>query len=296
MSATIIDGEAIAAEIRDEVAAGVRAIVQRGGRPPHLTAILVGDDPASHSYVRGKARDCEAVGISSETLTLPAETTIEELLARIAALNADPAVSGMIVQLPLPDALDDATATRAVDPAKDVDGLHPENLGLLLRGDPRFVPATPAGVQQMLLRSGHDPAGKRVVIVGRSTLVGRPLAMLLANKAAGANATVTVAHTGTADLAATTRQAEILIVAAGRPRMVTAEMVAPGAVVIDVGINRVDDASRKRGYRLVGDVDFDAVSQVAGAITPVPGGVGPLTRAMLLVNTVRAASGSRTDE
>ena len=290
MSATIIDGEAIAAEIRDEVAADVRAIVQRGGPPPHLTAILVGDDPASHSYVRGKARDCEAVGISSETLTLPAETTIEDLLARIAALNADPAVSGMIVQLPLPDALDDAAATRAVDPAKDVDGLHPENLGLLLRGEPRFVPATPAGVQQMLLRSGHDPAGKRVVIVGRSTLVGRPLAMLLANKAAGANATVTVAHTGTADLAATTREAEILIVAAGRPRMVTAEMVAPGAVVIDVGINRVDDASRKRGYRLVGDVDFDAVSQVAGAISPVPGGVGPLTRAMLLVNTVRAAS------
>ncbi len=290
MSATIIDGEAIAAEIRDEVAADVRAIVQRGGRPPHLTAILVGDDPASHSYVRGKARDCKAVGISSETLTLPAETTIEELLARIAALNADPAVSGMIVQLPLPDALDDATATRAVDPAKDVDGLHPENLGLLLRGEPRFVPATPAGVQQMLLRSGHDPAGKRVVIVGRSTLVGRPLAMLLANKAAGANATVTVAHTATTDLGAVTRQAEILIVAAGRPRMITAEMVAPGTVVIDVGINRVDDASRKRGYRLVGDVDFDAVSQVAGAITPVPGGVGPLTRAMLLVNTVKAAS------
>ena len=290
MSATIIDGEAIAAEIRDEVAADVRAIVERGGKPPHLTAILVGDDPASHSYVRGKARDCKAVGISSETLALPAETSMDDLLARIAELNANPDVSGMIVQLPLPDALDDATATRAVDPSKDVDGLHPVNLGLLARGEPRFVSATPSGVQQMLLRSGHDPAGKRVVVVGRSTLVGRPLAILLANKGPGANATVTMAHTGTADLAAVTREAEILIVAAGRPRMVTAEMVAPGAVVIDVGMNRVDDASRKRGYRLVGDVDFDAVSEVASAITPVPGGVGPLTRAMLLVNTVKAAS------
>jgi methylenetetrahydrofolate dehydrogenase (NADP+)/methenyltetrahydrofolate cyclohydrolase len=290
VSATIIDGEAIAAEIRDEVAADVRAVVERDGRPPHLTAILVGDDPVSHSYVRGKARDCKAVGILSEALALPADITMETLLAKIAERNANPDVSGMIVQLPLPNALDDATATRAVDPAKDVDGLHPVNLGLLARGEPRYVSATPSGVQQMLMRSGHDPAGKRVVVVGRSTLVGRPVAMLLSNKGPGANATVTMAHTGTADLAAVTREAEILIVAAGQPRMVTAEMVAPGAVVIDVGVNRVDDASRKRGYRLVGDVDFDAVSEVASAITPVPGGVGPLTRAMLLVNTVKAAS------
>jgi methylenetetrahydrofolate dehydrogenase (NADP+)/methenyltetrahydrofolate cyclohydrolase len=290
MSAEIIDGEAIAAAVRDEVAEQVRAHVAGGGRTPHLTAVLVGDDAASHSYVRGKARDCEAVGISTDTIVMPADSTMTDLIARIAELNQNPYVSGAIVQMPLPPQFDEAAAMRMLDPAKDVDGLHPENLGLLLQGTPRFVPATPTGVQQLLLRSGHDPGGKRVVVVGRSMLVGKPLAVLLSNKAEGANATVTLAHTGTTDLAAVTREADILVVAAGRPNVVTAEMVRPGAVVIDVGVNRVDDASRKRGYRLVGDVDFAAVSEVAGAITLVPGGVGPMTRAMLLVNTVKAAA------
>ncbi len=292
MSAEIIDGEALAAAVREEVAADVRALVESGERAPHLTAVLVGDDPASHSYVRGKARDCEAVGMSTDTVVMPADSTMLELLPRIAELNANPFVSGVIIQMPLPPQLDEQAAMAALDPNKDADGLPPNSLGQLLQGTPRFIPATPAGVQQMLMRTGHDPAGKRVVIVGRSNLVGKPLAVLLASKAEGANATVVAAHTGTADLAAETRNADILIVAAGRPQMVTAEMVKPGAVVIDVGINRVEDASRKRGYRLVGDVDFDGVSQVAGAITPVPGGVGPMTRAMLLVNTVKAAKAS----
>jgi methylenetetrahydrofolate dehydrogenase (NADP+) / methenyltetrahydrofolate cyclohydrolase len=289
-TARIIDGTEIAAQVRAEVAERVRALVAAGAPPPKLAAMLVGDDPASHTYVGGKARACEEVGMGSETVALPADTTMEQLLDRISELNAAPDVSGIIVQLPLPSQLDEGRATRAVDPRKDVDGLHPENLGRLMQGEPRFVPGTPAGVQQLLLRSGYDPAGKRVVIVGRSTLVGKPLAALLANKAEGANATVTLAHTGTVDLAAVTREAEILVVAAGRPSTVSAEMVRPGAVVIDVGINRVDDASRKRGYRLVGDVDFEAVREVAEAITPVPGGVGPMTVAMLLVNTVSAAS------
>ena len=204
-------------------------------------------------------------------------------------LNADPVVSGILVQLPLPPHIDERAITEAVDPDKDVDGLHPVNLGRLVQGQPHLVPATPAGVQQILLRTGNDPAGKRVVVVGRSTLVGKPLALLLGQKAEGANATVTLAHTGTGDLAAVAREADILVVAAGRPNTVTAGMVRPGAVVIDVGTNRVDDATRKRGWRLTGDVEFEGVSQVAGAITPVPGGVGPMTIAMLLVNTLRAA-------
>jgi len=293
VGARVIDGNAIAAAIRDEVAAEVEALVGAGGRRPHLTAVLVGDDPASAIYVRGKRRDCEEVGITSETLALPATTPQAALLDQVRRLNADPRVSGMIVQMPLPAGVDESAVMAAIDPAKDVDGLSPTSLGLLLQGRPRFVPATPAGVQQLLLRSGIDPAGRRVVVVGRSVLVGRPLALLLAAKADGANATVTIAHTGTADLAAVTREAEILVAAVGRPRTVTAEMVRPGATVIDVGINRVADASRRAGYRLVGDVDADGVAAVAGAITPVPGGVGPMTRAMLLVNTLRAARSAR---
>lgn len=292
MSARIIDGNAVAAEIRGEVAVEVTKAIAAGRPRPHLTAVLVGDDPASASYVRGKRRDCEEVGISSETLRLPGTATQADLIAQVGRLNDDPAVSGMIVQMPLPSHIDEHAVMAAISPDKDADGLTPTSLGYLLAGRPRFVPATPAGVQQLLMRSGIDPAGKRVVIVGRSMLVGRPLAMLLAAKAEGANATVTMAHTGTRDLAAATREAEILIVAAGRPRMVTAEMVAPGAVVIDVGVNRIDDPTRKSGTRLVGDVDFDAVAAVASAITPVPGGVGPMTRAMLLVNTLRAANDS----
>ena len=289
MTADRIDGAAIAAAIRGEVADRVRAHVAAGGTTPQLTAVLVGDDPASATYVRNKARACEEVGLEAQTLTPPADISQDELLEIVRGLNADPVVSGILVQLPLPPQLDERVITEAVDPAKDVDGLHPVNLGRLVQGEPHLVPATPAGVQQLLLRTGVDPAGKRVVVVGRSTLVGKPLALLLGQKADGANATVTLAHTGTSDLAAVTREAEILVVAAGWPNTVTAEMVRPGAVVIDVGTNRVDDATRKRGWRLAGDVDFAGVSEVAAAITPVPGGVGPMTIAMLLVNTLRAA-------
>ena len=289
MPATIIDGNAIAAEIRGEVAARVRAHVDAGGAVPHLTAVLVGDDPASATYVRNKARACAEAGIDAQTLTPPADISQDDLLEIVRGLNADPAVSGILVQLPLPAHIDERAITEAVDPDKDVDGLHPVNLGRLVQGQPHLVPATPAGVQQILLRTGNDPDGKRVVVIGRSTLVGKPLALLLGQKAEGANATVTLAHTGTSDLGAVAREADILVVAAGRPNTVTAEMVRPGAVVIDVGTNRVDDATRKRGWRLTGDVEFESVSQVAGAITPVPGGVGPMTIAMLLVNTLRAA-------
>ncbi|MCY3656918.1 MAG: bifunctional methylenetetrahydrofolate dehydrogenase/methenyltetrahydrofolate cyclohydrolase FolD [Chloroflexi bacterium] len=289
MPATIIDGNAIAAEIRGEVAARVSAHIDAGGAVPQLTAVLVGDDAASATYVRNKARACAEAGIDARTLTPSADISQDELLEIVRELNADPAVSGILVQLPLPPHIDERAITEAVDPDKDVDGLHPVNLGRLVQGQPHLVPATPAGVQQILLRTGNDPGGKRVVVIGRSTLVGKPLALLLGQKAEGANATVTLAHTGTTDLAAVAREADILVVAAGRPNTVTAEMVRPGAVVIDVGTNRVDDATRKRGWRLTGDVEFEGVSQVAGAITPVPGGVGPMTIAMLLVNTLRAA-------
>lgn len=287
--ATIIDGNAIAAEIRGEVARRVRAHVDAGGAVPHLTAVLVGDDPASATYVRNKARACAEAGIEARTLTPSDGISQDELIEVVRGLNADPAVSGILVQLPLPPHIDERAVTEAVDPGRDVDGLHPVNLGRLVQGQPHLVPATPAGVQQILLRTGNDPGGKRVVVIGRSTLVGKPLALLLGRKAEGANATVTLAHTGTTDLAAVAREADILVVAAGRAGTVTAEMVRPGAVVIDVGTNRVDDATRRRGWRLTGDVDFEGVSRVAGAITPVPGGVGPMTIAMLLVNTLRAA-------
>ena len=289
MPASIIDGNAIAAGIRAEVAARVSAHAAAGGAVPQLTAVLVGDDPASATYVRNKALACAEAGIDARTITPPANISEDELIDIVRGLNADPVVSGILVQLPLPPHIDERAVTEAVDPDKDVDGLHPVNLGRLVQGQPHLVPATPAGVQQLLLRTGNDPGGKRVVVVGRSTLVGKPLALLLGQKAEGANATVTLAHTGTTDLAAVAREADILVVAAGRPNTVTAEMVSPGAVVIDVGTNRVDDATRKRGWRLTGDVDFEGVSQVAGAITPVPGGVGPMTIAMLLVNTLRAA-------
>jgi methylenetetrahydrofolate dehydrogenase (NADP+)/methenyltetrahydrofolate cyclohydrolase len=291
VTARIIDGTAIAAQVRAEVAERVRAHRAAGGAQPRLTVILVGDDPASATYVRGKAVACDEVGISSDTVRLPADTSMDDLLQRIASLNADRAVSGILVQTPLPPQIDELAVMSALDPAKDVDGLHPVSLGRLVQGEPGMVPCTPAGVQQMLLRSGIDPAGMRVVVVGRSMLVGKPLALLLGNKAPGGNATVTIAHTATRDLPSVTREAEILVVAAGRPHTVTADMVRPGAVVIDVGTNRIDAPERRSGWRLVGDVDFDAVSQVAGAISPVPGGVGPMTIAMLLANTLKAAGG-----
>ncbi|HEY8489879.1 MAG TPA: tetrahydrofolate dehydrogenase/cyclohydrolase catalytic domain-containing protein, partial [Dehalococcoidia bacterium] len=257
-----------------------------------LAFILVGENPASLSYVQGKSQACEEVGIFSETIHLAADaTSTESLTGLVRDVNADPRFHGMIIQLPLPDHIDPVPALHAMDPDKDADGLHPLNLGRLLAGEPGPRPATPAGIQQMLVRSGYDPAGKHVVILGRSNLVGKPLAALLMQKAPGANATVTVCHTGTADVGAEARRADILVAAMGSPRFVTAEMVREGAVVIDVGTNRVEDPTRKRGWRLVGDVDFEAVARKAAAITPVPGGVGPMTVTMLLANTVHLAGG-----
>ncbi|MGH8931719.1 MAG: bifunctional 5,10-methylenetetrahydrofolate dehydrogenase/5,10-methenyltetrahydrofolate cyclohydrolase [Egibacteraceae bacterium] len=283
MTAKIIDGKKCAAEERARIATEVAELAEKG-IVPGLAAILVGDDPASHVYVDGKERDCRAVGMRSMGARLPAEVSQAELHAEIDRSNADPEVSGIIVQMPLPPHLDAVAAQERIDPAKDVDGLHPVNGGRLLRGDPLFVPATPLGCQFLLTRYGIPIVGADVVIIGRSQLVGRPLAMLLSLKGANTNATVTMCHTGTRDLAAHTRRADIVVVAAGAPRTLTADMVRPGAAVLDVGISR-DEATGK----LVGDVDFAGVSEVAGAITPVPGGVGPMTRALLLHNTVLAA-------
>ncbi len=290
MTAELIDGEAIAREIRAELGTRVEALRERGVAPG-LAVVLVGENLASASYVRGKTRDCAEVGIESETYRLPAEASQAEIVDLVRRINADPAWHGFLVQLPLPEGVDEEAVIDAIDPAKDVDGAHPTSQGRLLRGLPTYVPATPTGVQQLLLRSGHPPDERHVVICGRSNLVGKPLAALLMQKRPGANATVTVCHTGTADLAAMTREADILVAAMGRPRAITADMVREGAVVIDVGVNSIADASRKSGRRLVGDVDFDAVREKTAAITPVPGGVGPMTRAMLLVNTVLAAEG-----
>lgn len=289
MSARLIDGKAIGQTIRAEVAEAVAALAPRG-IVPGLAVVLVGEDPASQVYVRSKGRACREAGMHSETVRLPAETTQAELLAVIDRLNADPAIHGMLVQLPLPPQLDSEQVLRRIDPAKDVDGFHPVNVGKLVLGDPTgFCPATPFGVQQMLLRSGIETEGAHAVVVGRSTIVGRPMANLLLQQGPGGNATVTVCHSRTRNLGDITRTADILVAAIGKPEFLTADMVRPGATVIDVGINRVDDPTRERGYRLVGDVAFDAVRQVASAITPVPGGVGPMTIAMLLRNTLQAA-------
>ncbi len=284
----ILDGAALAKVVRAEVADGVAEVKQKHGVTPGLAAVLVGDDPASAVYVRNKRRACEEVGIFSNSFNLPASATEAELLRLVDELNRAPRFHGILVQLPLPETINDRNIIASLDPGKDVDGLHPYNAGLLLQGRPQFPPATPAGIQQILLRNGYDPAGKNVVVCGRSEIVGKPLAVMLMQRQEGANATVTVCHTRTRDLPSITRQADILVAAAGQPHMITADMVKEGAVVIDVGINRVEDSSRKRGYRLAGDVDFEAVSQKAGAITPVPGGVGPMTIAMLLVNTLAA--------
>ena len=289
MAARILNGNQIAADLRAEVAEGVAGLVASGGPQPGLAAVLVGDDPASVVYVRNKGRACTEAGMRSETFHLPADTGQADLMDLVAGLNADNRFHGILVQLPLPDQIDEATIIESIAPAKDVDGLHPISQGRMLQGQPTFVPCTPAGVQQVLLRSGYDPAGKHVVIVGRSNIVGKPLAALLMQRKPGGNATVTVCHTRTRDLPDITRQADILVAAMGVPGAVTADMVREGAVVIDVGINRVDDASRRRGYRLVGDVDYDAVAARAEAITPVPGGIGPMTIALLLSNTLDAA-------
>ena len=289
MSAQLIDGKKISAEVRAEVADSVREMKERLGVTPGLAVVLVGDDPASAVYVRNKQRAATEVGMEAQDVRLPADTSQERLLEHVEELKVDPRFHGILVQLPLPDHIDERTVLDALDPLKDVDGLHPENAGRLAGGRARFVPATPLGIQQMLVRTGHDPDGKRVVVCGRSEIVGKPVALLLMQRASGANATVTVCHTRTRDLAGITRQADILIAAIGRPMSITADMVKDGVTVIDVGVNRIDAPERKRGYRLVGDVDFDAVSEKAEAITPVPGGVGPMTIAMLLQNTLTAA-------
>ena len=292
MAAQIIDGAQIAAGIRGSLAEQTQRMLA-DGLMPRLGVLLVGDNPASASYVRGKERAGAETGIGVQIARIAAEGDAAEIEARAAeqidALNANPDIHGIIVQLPLPEGVHADGLLERISPLKDVDGLHPENQGRILQGRERFPPATPHGVQQLLVRSGNDPAGKHVVILGRSRLVGLPLAAMLAQKRTGANATVTVCHTSTTELASHTRSADILVVAAGRPNVVTGEMVRPGAVVIDVGVNRVEDASRKRGYRLVGDVDFESVRERAGFITPVPGGVGPMTVAMLLNNVTRAA-------
>ena len=288
MPASIIDGKRIADEVRSDLRPRLAKLAALG-TVPGLAAVLVGDNPASRLYVRMKGKACDEMGMAHRTIELPADIPEDRLLGEIERLNADPKVHGILVQQPLPPQIGVATAVSSVDPRKDVDCFHPENVGLVLIGTPRFAPATPAGVVELLLRSGNDPSGKDVVIVGRSNIVGKPLAALLLQKARGANATVTVAHSGTRDLATHTRRAEILIAAMGSPRAITADMVRDGAVVIDVGTNRVADPNTKQGYRTVGDVDFEAVVRKAKAISPVPGGVGPMTIAMLLANTVRAS-------
>ncbi len=289
MTARILDGAVLARQIRDEVAVEVRDLLARGVQPG-LAVVLVGENPASQVYVRSKGKACEEAGMHSETIRLPAETTEADLVAVIDRLNADPRIHGMLVQLPLPPHLNSEAVLRRIDPGKDVDGFHPVNVGKLVLGDPTaFKPATPYGVQEMLLRSGIETRGANAVVVGRSNIVGRPMANLLIQDAPAGNATVTVCHSRSRDLPGITRGADLLIVAIGRPNFVTADMVRPGAVVIDVGINRVDDASTPKGYRIVGDVDFVPVAEVASAITPVPGGVGQMTIALLLKNTLQAA-------
>lgn len=287
MTATILDGKKVAQQIRAELAEEVIEFIQNNGVVPCLAAVLVGDDPASEVYVRNKRRACEEVGIESQLHRLPANVASDELLQLVAKLNKDQAVHGILVQTPLPPQIDPARVVLAISPAKDVDAFHPENVGRLVQGRARFLPCTPHGVQQLLVRSGIEIAGRHVVVVGRSDIVGKPLAIMLAQRGPAADATVTICHSRTPDLGAVTRLADILVVAIGRPKFITAKMVKPRAVVVDVGINRLESG-------LVGDVDFEAVSEVASAISPVPGGVGPLTIAMLLRNTLAAAESLET--
>lgn len=290
MAAVIIDGRAIAARIREEVRRDAARLRAERGVTPGLAFVLVGENPASQVYVRSKGRACEELGFFSRTEQLDARVTGRELVELIGRFNADPAIHGILVQLPLPRSIDEQRVIEAIDPRKDVDGFHPVNVGRLVIGRPCLRPCTPAAVQELLLRSGHDPSGRHVVVVGRSNIVGKPVLNILLQKEKGANAVVTIAHTGAADLALYTRQADILVAAIGKPEAVTGAMLKPGCVVIDVGINRVDDPSAKGGYRLVGDVEFASAAGVAAAITPVPGGVGPMTIAMLMKNTLSAAT------
>ncbi len=285
----MIDGNAIGAALRAELTGEIAALRQQGVTPG-LAVVLVGDNPASQVYVRMKGKACEEAGLYHETIRLPKHTTEADLMSLVERLNANPKIHGILVQLPLPKQIDTNRALHRIDPRKDVDGFHPENVGKVAVGDPTgFRPATPYGVQQLLIRTGVETKGAHAVIVGRSNIVGRPMAALLLQDGPGGNATVTVCHSRTHLIEQYTRQADILIVAIGKPEFVTGDMVKHGAVVIDVGVNRVDDPSKKQGYRLVGDVKFQEAKQIASAITPVPGGVGPMTITMLLYNTVQAA-------
>lgn len=288
MAAEVISGKQVAAEIREELKKKVEELKQKG-ITPGLGVVLVGEDPASVSYVTSKAKGCEEIGLFEETVRLPADAPEEDVLKEIDRMNNDPKYSGILVQLPLPDHISVEKVISYISPEKDVDGFHPVNQGRLLRGEPCPLPCTPHGVQQMLFRSGNDPSGKHVVVMGRSNIVGKPLAAMLMQKAKGANAVVTVVHTGAKDISYFTKQADIVIAAMGKPQALTADMISEGAIVVDVGVNRIPDDSKKSGFRLVGDVDYDAVSQKASYITPVPGGVGPMTVTMLLYNTVEAA-------
>ena len=287
MSAKIISGTEIAKQVREELKQEVIDLKTKYNLVPGLATVLIGDDPASKSYIAGKEKAAIALGIYSERIDLPGTTTEDELLALIKRLNGDPKIHGILVQLPLPKRIDETKVLYAIDPKKDVDGFHPVNLGKLMIGDPDFLPCTPFGIQQLLIRSGIKIDGAEVVVVGRSNLVGKPIANILLQKKSGGNATVTICHTGTKDIKKHTLNAEILIVAAGKPNSVTADMVKEGAVVIDVGVNRVGKTADGKDI-LVGDVDYDKIKEKASYITPVPGGVGPMTITMLMANTIKA--------
>ncbi len=289
MAASIIDGKKIAADIKSEVQEAAARLKKEQGIVPGLGFILVGENPASQSYVRSKGKACAELGFYSETLQLPATTSEKELLSLIRAWNVDRKIHGILVQLPLPSQINEQRVIEAIDPRKDVDGFHPTNVGRLVIGLECFKPCTPLGIQELLKRSGNDPAGKHVVVVGRSNIVGKPVANILLQKQSGANAVVTVAHTGAGDITRFIKDADIVIAAVGKAEMITGAMLKPGAVVIDVGINRIPDPSSKTGSRLVGDVHFASAVEVASAITPVPGGVGPMTIALLMRNTLVAA-------
>ena len=292
MPATLIDGKKIAEQIKQEVKAGTDKLKAERGITPGLAFILVGENPASEAYVRMKGKGCEEMGFYSITERLPSNTPESQLLELIRRFNHDRLIHGILVQLPLPEQIKESRVLTTIDYRKDVDGFHPVNVGRLVTGQECLRPCTPVGVQELLVRSGNDPSGKHVVIVGRSNIVGKPLLNILLQKQPGANAVVTIAHTGAKDLSRFTKLADILIAAMGRPESVRGDMIKPGAVVIDVGINRVEDPKAKNGYRLTGDVHFPSVSQIAAAVTPVPGGVGPMTIAILLRNTLRAAQGN----
>ena len=288
MAAQIISGTEIAKQIREELKQEIAQLKEKHNLVPGLASVLVGEDPASQVYVGSKVKTCDALGIYSERHDLPVDTSEEKLLALVDRLNKDPKIHGILVQLPLPKHINTGKVLYAIDPKKDVDGFHPVNVGRLMIGEPDYIPCTPHGIQQLLVRSGIEIAGAEVVVVGRSNIVGKPIANILLQKKEGANATVTICHTGTKDISFHTKRADILIVAAGKPKAITADMVKEGVVVIDVGVNRIGKTAEGKAI-LCGDVDFDAVKEKAKAITPVPGGVGPMTITMLMMNTVRAA-------